>query len=96
MSPVTSFPPQNSLELHNMIGNVWEWTSDWWETNHVLHPHYNITTEIVHAVVNNDGLIEEREISFVLNPPGPLFGTDKVASILLTIPHTFFIIFAVM
>jgi formylglycine-generating enzyme required for sulfatase activity len=27
-SPVDSFPP-NAYGLHNMTGNVWEWTADW-------------------------------------------------------------------
>lgn len=32
-SPVTAFPP-NGYGLHDMIGNVWEWTSDWFVPRH--------------------------------------------------------------
>ena len=32
-SPVTAFPP-NGYGIHDMIGNVWEWTTDWWSTKH--------------------------------------------------------------
>ncbi|KZC12942.1 Sulfatase-modifying factor 1 [Dufourea novaeangliae] len=31
-SPVTEFPP-NKYGLRNMIGNVWEWTFDWWSVD---------------------------------------------------------------
>lgn len=32
-SPVTAFPP-NGYGVYDMIGNVWEWTSDWFSPKH--------------------------------------------------------------
>lgn len=31
--PVTAFPP-NGYGLQNIVGNVWEWTADWWRVSH--------------------------------------------------------------
>merc|ERR1712142_629124 len=40
-APTTAFPDQNKFGFKNMVGNVWEWTADWWTIRHDLAVDYD-------------------------------------------------------
>lgn len=76
-SPVDAFPPQNDLGFHNLIGNVWEWTQDWFsEARHLF-----LDAIVEAAELETDGNGEASKLvknGVPFNPTGPPGGKDKV------------------
>lgn len=78
IAPVDAYPPQNDYGLHNMIGNVWEWVSDWWSTE-IISTDTATTSSSYHGNFNNNELnINSKYENVLIDPTGSRIGTDKV------------------
>lgn len=42
-APVDAYGPQNAYGIYNIVGNVWEWTNDWFRVKHKLGRKKNVT-----------------------------------------------------
>jgi formylglycine-generating enzyme required for sulfatase activity len=74
VAPVASFPP-NAYGLHDVAGNVWEWTSDWY------HPDYYATLAAAGGVARNP---RGPETSFDPAEPGQRKRVQRGGSFLCT------------
>lgn len=65
-APVDAYGPQNAYGIYNIVGNVWEWTNDWFKVKHKLGRKKR--SKGMKAKKSDDSLEERRVIK---NPKGP-------------------------
>lgn len=64
-APVWTFK-QNNFDLHNMVGNVWEWTADWWGVRHTKEFQENPVSEmLITEYPQRRSRIEQRHVPLI-------------------------------
>jgi len=79
LAPIGSFEAQNSYGLHDMIGNAWEWVSDWWTGSlYCIHQFCSIYI-IVFFFSSVDHFADAGVVegALLVNPEGPSTGREK-------------------
>lgn len=76
-APVDAYGPQNDWGLYNMVGNVWEWTSDWFSPVHFLTEENQATGFVDPTGPSIEELDELVEMGYLKKDPAGAFEKIK-------------------